>query len=151
VEGICQPIQQWVASASVPIGTVVMTCTPSLRVIPEPVSVEQTLYLTQTQGYKIKLNYSRLIAALIYSFLTFSCLVFHCKHIRWLCDQLGGLASVITGTHSSMSTAFCRHLLNFHLLYILLQIFQPSQSRSSPSTSLCFSLKYFLFNICYNV
>ena len=56
-----------------------MTCTPSLRLIPEQVSLEQALHLMQMQGYKIKLNYSRLIAALIYSFLTLWCLVFHCE------------------------------------------------------------------------
>jgi hypothetical protein len=65
VEGISQPIQQWVASASVPIETVVMTSTPSLRVIPEQVSLEQALYLMQMQGYKIKLNYSRLFILIL--------------------------------------------------------------------------------------
>jgi len=109
VEGICQPIRRWVVSASVPIETVVMTSTRSLRVIPELGSVEQALYLMQMQGYKIKLNYSRLIAALIYSFLTSWCLVFHCEHSCWLCGQLGGLAYAITDTHSSMSTAFCNY------------------------------------------
>jgi hypothetical protein len=113
VEWICQPIRQWVAFASVTIETVVMTSTPSLRVIPEPVSVKQALYLMQMQRYKIKLKYSRLIAALIYSFITFWCLVFHCERTCWLCGQLGSLASIIMDTHSSMSTAFCRHHLNF--------------------------------------
>jgi hypothetical protein len=63
MEGICQPIQQWAASASVPVQSVVMTCTPSLIVIPGQVSLEQVLYLMHIQGYEIKLSYSRLMWA----------------------------------------------------------------------------------------
>jgi hypothetical protein len=57
-----------------------MTSTASLIIIPEQVSLEHALCLTHMQGYKIKLSCSRLIAALIYSFLTLWCLVFHCEN-----------------------------------------------------------------------
>ena len=50
-----------------------------------------------------------------------------------------GVKGLITDAHSSLSTAYCRHLPQ-----ILLYIFQPSQSRYSPSSSLRFTLKYFL-------
>lgn len=43
VEGIYQLICQWAESRSVPIGTVLMTCTPSLSVISKQVSFEQAL------------------------------------------------------------------------------------------------------------
>lgn len=72
--------------------TVVMTCTPVI-VIPEQVSLEQALYLTHMQGYKIKLSNSRLIAASVYSFLTLWYLVFHCGHTYVLTYLLVGCAA----------------------------------------------------------
>jgi hypothetical protein len=52
------------------------------------------------------------------------------------------LVSLLTNAHSSLSTAFCRHLLTF---ISLRYIFQSYQSRSShSSTSFRFTLKYFL-------
>jgi len=118
------------------------------------------------------LLYSRLIAISICSFLTLWCLVFHCEHTYflalWPTERLGFCNYGCPFFHFDclLSPSF-----RLHLPYMLLQIFKPSQSRSSPfSTSLRFSLRYFLncpslirsynmsspfqsflFNICYYV
>jgi hypothetical protein len=88
---------------------------------------------------------SKLISPLIYSFLTLWCLMFHCEHTYllalWPTERLGlcNYGHPFFHFNCLLSPSF-----KLHLPYMLPHIFQPSQSRSSPSTSLWFSLKYFL-------
>jgi len=64
----------------------------------------------------------------------------------WLCGPLRTLVCLIMDAHSSLSTAFCHHLLTF-ISCGFLHVFHPSQSRSLPSTSVQFTLKT-CFNFC---
>jgi hypothetical protein len=60
-------------------------------------------------------------------------------------DCLRALIPLLAEAHSSLSTAFCRHLLTFISCRSFSNVFKPSQSWSSHfPTSLWFTLKYFL-------